>query len=186
MATQRGVGMLEFLVALLIFSTGMMGLLSAQLVGKKTIFEASQRSVAITLARDMVERMRANPGQLAAYQVEGIGGEANQQQPPVADCHASFCNPAQLAAFDLWQWESLLRGASEQDAAGKVGGLLSPRACISSSGGAVEVTLSWRGVLADGPASTNSCGDEGMGEVSPPDGEAVRHQLTLATFVVKR
>ncbi len=36
----RGIGMLEFLIALLIFSMGMMGLLSAQLAGKKAGYEA--------------------------------------------------------------------------------------------------------------------------------------------------
>ena len=52
---QRGVGMLEFLVALMIFSMGITGLLSAQLVAKKTIIEAGQRSMAIALARDILE-----------------------------------------------------------------------------------------------------------------------------------
>ena len=39
----RGVGMLEFLVALLIFSTAMMGLMSTQLAGKRANFEASEK-----------------------------------------------------------------------------------------------------------------------------------------------
>ena len=41
---ESGMGMLEYLLALLIFSTGMMGLMSAQLVAKKVVHEASQRS----------------------------------------------------------------------------------------------------------------------------------------------
>lgn len=187
--TQRGVGMLEFLVALLIFSTGMMGLLAAQLVGKKTSFEASQRSVAISLARDIVERMRANPAALAAYRADGIGDKSSQQPPPVTDCNRALCGADQLAAFDLWQWETLLLGASERDARGNAGGLLSPRACISTSGGEVEVTISWRAVLSDGPASQSRCGDDSTGD-ELPEGEqyqaAARQQLTLSTFVASR
>ncbi|RLA48698.1 MAG: hypothetical protein DRQ98_14465, partial [Gammaproteobacteria bacterium] len=49
---QKGVGLLEVLIALLIFTTGMMGLLSTQLAGKKAGYEATQRSIATALARD--------------------------------------------------------------------------------------------------------------------------------------
>jgi len=189
-AQQGGVGMLEFLVALLIFSSGMMGLLGAQLVGKKASFEASQRSVAVTLARDIVERMRVNPGQLDAYQVNGLGAESNQPQSPGADCDASVCSVAELAAFDIWQWGSLLRGASEQGAKGNAGGLLVPRACITSSHRQVTVTISWRAVLSDGPVLADRCSDESSDEsgdeVLPDTGPIVRQQLTLSTFVARR
>ena len=57
---QRGVGMLEFLLALLIFCVGMMGLMSAQLAGKRAGFEASHRSTATALAA-----ARITPDQLA-------------------------------------------------------------------------------------------------------------------------
>ena len=41
-----GVGMLEFMIALLIFSTAIAGLLSVQLAAKKAAHEAARRSVA--------------------------------------------------------------------------------------------------------------------------------------------
>lgn len=171
-----GVGMLEFLVALLIFSVGMMGLLSAQLVGKKANFEASQRSVATTLVRDILERMRANPGEIAGYQVTGVGDKANRLPRPAADCDIAVCTAQELARFDIWQWESLLLGYSEQDSAGYAGGLLTPRACISSNGGAVDVTISWRGVMSVEPAVQKDCGTG----ISMPE----LRQLTVSTFMV--
>jgi type IV pilus assembly protein PilV len=181
-----GVGMLEFLVALMIFSMGMMGLLSAQLVGKKANFEASQRSVATALARDVLERMRANPGQIPAYQVAGAGDAGNRLPRPDADCDITVCTAQELAAFDLWQWESLLVGDSEQDSVGSVGGLLTPHACIASDGGEVDVTISWRGVMTVGPAVTNDCkGDvdiESRPEDTPGD-TSQRHQVTVSTFI---
>lgn len=173
-----GAGMLEFLVALLVFSVGMMGLLSAQLAGKKASFEASQRSVATTLVRDILERMRANPGQISGYQVNGVGGENKRLPRPAVDCDVEACEAEELATFDIWQWESLLLGYSEQDSTGYVGGLLAPRACIASNGGAVKVTLTWRGVMPVEPAVQAGCG-------SGSEASQRRHVI-VSTFLVGR
>ena len=178
----RGAGMMEFLVALLIFSVGMMALLSAQLVGKKALFEASQRSTATALVRDILERMRANPGQVLAYQASGIGDVANRLPRPEIDCGITACSAQQLAAFDLWQWESLLLGHAERDSTGYVGGLLTPRACIGGSGRDVEVTISWRGLLAVSPAAESDCGVDAEDEDDEHDAPQ-RHQLTVSTFL---
>jgi type IV pilus assembly protein PilV len=181
----RGVGMFEFLLALLILSIGMMGLLAAQLAGKRAGFEASQRSSATALARDILERMRANPGQLDAYQIAGAGVAAGRLPPPDADCDAALCTAAQLAVFDVWQWESLLVGESEQVGGDSVGGLFSPRGCISRAGGAVTVTISWRSFAPEGPAATSDCG-ENAGPGAPQDAgieETRRHHLAIATYI---
>jgi type IV pilus assembly protein PilV len=186
--TCRGVGMTEFLIALLIFSVGMMSLLSAQLVGKKAVFEAGQRSIATAMVRDILERISANPEQVAAYRVSGIGDEANRLPMPDVDCIVMACSAQQLAAFDLWQWEAMLLGHAEQDTAGYAGGLLTPRACITGSGSTVAVTLSWRSLLIASPPVETSCdinleeqqqsGEEGqLGELPR------RHQLTVSTVL---
>ncbi|MCB1706342.1 MAG: type IV pilus modification protein PilV [Halioglobus sp.] len=176
--TQRGVGMLEFLVALMIFSMGMMGLLTAQLVGKKTIIEASQRSTAIALAQDVLERMRANPGQLPAYRVVAAGDDANPLPRPDVDCDVSQCTTAELAAFDLWQWESHLMGSAERDALGYTGGLLAPRGCIASVAGHVDISVSWRSVMATDAMPAEDCFDA----VDTPH----RHVITLSSFIAGR
>ena len=189
--TQSGVGMLEFLVALLIFSVGMIGLMSAQLAGKKASFDASQRSNATALVRDIVERMRANPGQAMAYQVVGAGDEGSRLPPPDADCGVTDCGAEQLAAFDLWQWESLLVGESARDAAGNAGGLVAPRACIRSADGAVDVVVSWQGVtravMSAQPAEPTVC-DIGIEDISQEEADeaSLRHWLTVSTFIARR
>ncbi len=142
-SAERGLGMLEYLLALLIFSTGMMGLMSAQLVAKKVGYEASQRSTATALGRDIVERMRTNSGQLEAYRALAIGDTTQLLPLPNANCDISTCTALQLAAFDLWQWESNLLGLSGQRNGASSGGLVSPRACISTDGGEVAVAISW-------------------------------------------
>ena len=185
--TYVGVGMLEFLIALLVFSMGMVSLIAAQVTGKKTIFEASQHSVATALARDILERMRANPSQLVAYQIAGLPDENHRLVRPDTDCDVTVCTTEQLAAFDLWQWQAQLLGHSEQDSVGNVGGLLEPQACITSDGGDVDVTISWRGVMTVEPSTQTGCGVAVDGESESEEGEGEapqRNRLTVSTFIV--
>lgn len=191
MCAYSGVGMLEFMVALLIFSVGMIGLMSVQLTGKKASFDASQRSTATALVRDIVERMRANPGQAMAYQVVGAGDEGSRLPRPDADCDATDCSAEQLATFDLWQWESQLVGESAQDAVGNAGGLVAPRACIRCADGEVDVVVSWqavtRAVSTVEPLTPAAC-DE-VTEDAPVEetgDKPQRHRLTVSTFIARR
>lgn len=183
---QRGIGMLEFLLALFIFSIGMMGLLSAQLAGKKAGYDATQRSVATALARDILERVRANPGQIANYRVAAAGDLDPPMPPPGIDCDTTVCTPVQLAAFDLWQWESLLLGAAEQDSLGFAGGLVSPRACISSDGGEVVVAITWLGLTAATAPTASVCGGDGNDAGGDDTDSFTRRQLSMATFIQAR
>jgi len=186
---QTGVGMLELLIALLILSLGMMGLLAAQLAGKRASYEASQRSVATALARDIIERMRANPAQLESYRATNIGDEAHRALSPHTDCNASACSAAQLAVFDLWQWESLLRGESEVVSGGYVGGLFAPRACIAADNGAVAISINWLSASAGESVAGNppaDCYDGSAESTTAATGGRQRNQLTLRTSIGAR
>jgi type IV pilus assembly protein PilV len=176
--------MLEFLVALLIFSVGMMGLISAQLVGKRAGFEAAQRSVATVLARDILERIRANPGQVAAYRNASIGDADHRLSAPSTDCDAADCSAAQLAEFDLWQWEALLLGENEQGVDGGSAGLVAPRACITTEGGHVVVAISWRGAANAVEMPQSACAEPGEDSPAGADGVMTqRRRLVLSTFI---
>lgn len=185
---QGGVGMLEFMLALMIFSTGVMGLLSVQLAGMKASHEAGQRSVATALARDILERIQANPFNAPAYAVQALGAAARPLSAPGADCDTVGCSPAQLAAFDLWQWESLLLGAAARHHGSGAGGLRRPLACITHQVGVVDVVISWQGGSSAMPSSASSCSiagpgpHEGAGDMEHED-NLVRHQLRLSTYV---
>ena len=176
----RGIGMLEFLIALLIFSTGMMGLLAAQLAGKSVGYDANQRSVATALARDILERMRANPRHIGSYTIRDIGDAKRRLPKPAADCNALHCSAKQLAAFDLWQWESLLVGESERYEGSNVGGLLLPRACITSDGGVVSIAITWLGTGTGGIVPVADCDRD----ADPEENRTQRrHQLAISTFI---
>jgi type IV pilus assembly protein PilV len=189
-SAERGLGMLEYLLALLIFSTGMMGLMSAQLVAKKVGYEASQRSTATALGRDIVERMRTNSGQLEAYRALAIGDTTQLLPLPDVSCDISTCTVLQLAAFDLWQWESNLLGLSGQRNFASSGGLVSPRACISTDGGEVAVTISWLVSSVVQRPTPSTCGADDIGSEATPsesnDDTLQRRQLMISTYIGRR
>lgn len=176
----QGLGMVEFLVALLVFSSAMMGLMSAQLAGSRASVESTQRAAAIALVRDMIERIRSNSGQLNAYSLTYTGGAAGRLAQPENDCDSGDCSPSQLAAFDLWQWQQRLLDGAEQAPEHPGGLLLSPRACIFQANGVARVVVSWLStspVPNTGlPFCTGSSGEEGAAP-------SLRQQFTLSTFV---
>jgi type IV pilus assembly protein PilV len=182
---QCGVGMLEFLIALMIFSTAVMGLLSVQLASMKAVHEANQRSVATALARDILERIQANPINAGAYVARNVGDPGRPVPVPVTDCDDADCSTAQLAAFDLWQWQTLLLGAAVKHLALNVGGLRSPLACISHQQGVVGVVISWRGGSSARQSPALDCMGSGPSADVAREGEnnAGRHHLQLATYV---
>ena len=64
---QSGLGMIEILVALLILSIGLLGLAAMQVTSTKMTVQAQQKTQAILLAQDMIERVRANRDNAGAY-----------------------------------------------------------------------------------------------------------------------
>jgi type IV pilus modification protein PilV len=100
---QRGAGLVEVAIALLVLAIGALGLGSLQIAAKRMGFEAIQRTEAAALASDLLARLRANPLALPAYASTGIGEASGAQLPPPgADCDRGGCAPAAWAAWDLW------------------------------------------------------------------------------------
>ena len=64
---QRGVGMIEVVIALLIFSIGVLGFAALQMTALTQSNDANHRTIAVLIAQDAVERMQANPGEQATY-----------------------------------------------------------------------------------------------------------------------
>ena len=186
---QRGVGMIEVMVALLVFSTAMTGMLATQLAGKQSASEALQRSTATLLAQDMLERIRSNPGQVQSYVSAGLGGAGNPLPIPERDCSQEDCSPGQLARYDLWHWESLLTGLTEALGSHRVGGLASPRACISHRAGTVTLSLNWLGTGASVSGGEVVCaiGTPGLyDDPAHPAGNNLRRRVLTVATVIER
>lgn len=179
---QRGVGLIEVLIAMLIVSIGAAGLLSMQVSGKRIGYDALQRSSATSLVRDIIERMRVNPTAVADY-AKTVGGTSISSEPS-PNCLTATCTPAQMAAHDLWEWERALDGAAEYIAnAGSetlAGGLVAPRGCITNNNGVVTITLAWRGYQSISNPTANDCGTtQGL----YGDNDDQRQIISITTFI---
>lgn len=108
-----GFSLIEVLVALVILSVGMLGVLTLQVKGLQFSQSARVTTNAILAASDMADRIRANPTAGAAYAVELDGGltQPEQQcgdlpaQPLPVD---ASCTATELAEFDIWLWKEAL------------------------------------------------------------------------------
>ena len=185
--SQRGVGLVEILIAILVFTVGMVGMVSMQLGAKRATYEAEQRSLATGIARDIIERMRSNPANLDSYVVDTIGDPNDPAVLPSPNCNLTNCSPAQLAVHDLAEWEVQLQGGSEILAGANAGGLVEPRACITHVDGLVTVAIAWLGIqAADNPAAS-TCGNDVTGLYDDPDGAVGnnlrRRLLVVSTFI---
>ncbi len=89
-AAQRGVGMIEVLVALVVLAIGLLATATLQNVAMRENNGAYLRSQATVLAYDIADRMRANRDNAGDYQI-ALGDE-----PP--------SSPSTRAGADLQEW----------------------------------------------------------------------------------
>lgn len=175
-----GSTLIEVLIGILILTVGILGMAAMQLSAKRIGFDAMQRSIATSLAHDIFERMRSNPQGLSQYVVNHLGAGSVEPSP---NCISAPCNVAQLAAYDLWQWEQSLIGEQEQSVSGSpVGGLVNPRACITHNNGLMTVAIVWKGFQAVGGSKLSECG-KAIGLYGELDAE---RQVVYFTSVILR
>ena len=101
---QRGVSLIEVLMAVLIFTIGLIGLASLMMMAARSNHAACQRTQVTFLADGMADRMRANP--LGVWR-----GSYNGKDYPVpgsTNCERAACTPASLATRDRQVWSNLL------------------------------------------------------------------------------
>lgn len=101
---QKGVGLVEVLVALLLLAIGVLGYSALQLRANSAAIEANDRTVAINIARDLAERMRINRTAFEEYKT------AINTKSPSTGCYATQsttykpnCNETKMAQFDAWE-----------------------------------------------------------------------------------
>lgn len=176
-AAQKGVGLIEVAIALLVVSVGTLGLAGLQITAKRMGYEAIQRTEAAALAMDLFERIRANRSALPAYSVAALGTAAGAPLPdPLSYCDRQRCSPDELAFWDLWQWERALEGVA---VTGSAGGLLRPGACVQVNERLVTLQINWQGfrALEAGPAGA------GCGVTPAAAGPEDRNWLRMTSWV---
>ncbi|MCO8041196.1 type IV pilus modification protein PilV [Acinetobacter bohemicus] len=97
---QRGMGLVEVLVALFVLAIGVLGFIALQYRAVEATEESSARIQAINLGRDLAERMRVNRGAENVYTYHlNTGGK---QIDRAKNCFtATNCTSADFADFDV-------------------------------------------------------------------------------------
>jgi type IV pilus assembly protein PilV len=163
---QLGFSLIELLIALIVFSVGLLAVAGLQTVSKQANFEALQRTAGSQIAYGLLEDMRVNGDAIDSYLAAGEVGGGSRGGEPAPNCiGVSECNAAQKAAHDLWFWEQMLDGNLEMSDNAGAGGLVLPTLCIAgpAGGGAgiYTVTIAWRGTASMNNANASACGTAG-------------------------
>lgn len=102
---QSGLGLIEILVTVLVLGIGILGVASTQIVSLQMNSQSQNRSQAVLLAEDILDRIRANPDNPGAYAL----AEGNAQGADNGACDTSFVPAnATVAANDIAAWENNL------------------------------------------------------------------------------
>lgn len=183
---QHGFSLIELLVAMVIFTIGLISIAGLQMVAKKSNYEGLQRTTASHIAYGLLEEMRTNGDGIGTYLAAPDLGGGQFASMPVSDCNdpGAPCSATQKATHDLWFWEQILDGEQEVGGAGATGGVLTPTLCIDGpaggSAGMYEIAIAWRGAISLDNADLDDCG-AGTGKYG--DGDAYRRVLQVSTFI---
>jgi len=165
---QQGMSFLEVIIGVVILVTGILGAVAMQATAKQGSFDAMQRSLASSLAQDIVARMRANAPlinpnlTLSTYARDDYGTELDAAGDR---CNAApGCNSVAMMANDMYEWELALMGGDVTLDNKNVGGLVGAAACISQSvvdSNEYTVIVSWQAKSATADSANNTCGTSG-------------------------
>jgi type IV pilus assembly protein PilV len=108
---QYGVGLIEVLTSLLILSIGILGVITLQSRTLQFSQGALYESRATILAGDIMDRIRANPGQASNYAIN-----LTAPTPTASTCYGAVvdCSPAQLANYDRASWRQTVAAVLPQ------------------------------------------------------------------------
>lgn len=181
----HGFSLLEMLIALLVFSIGLLAIAGLQTVSKQANFEALQRTAASQIAFGLLEDMRINGDAMAVYLAAGELGNGSRGAEPAPNCKgAAECNAMQKAAHDLWFWEQVLDGNLEMIGNAGGGGLVLPTLCVEGPVGGVagvyRVTVAWRGSASLSNNSNSLCGAAGG---NYGDNNEFRRIMQIPTYI---
>jgi len=157
---QAGATLLEVMVTIVILAFGLLGLAGLQMKTRTIELESYQRSQAMIILNDMVNRFHMSRANAAGYVSDTVVGEGDVEQ----------CTGKTGAAFDLSEWGNELRGAGESLGGTNVGAMIGARGCITQiqapntaagtcAPGIYEITVTWQGMFKTAP-SFNGCAQE--------------------------
>jgi type IV pilus assembly protein PilV len=196
--TQAGFTLIEILVALLILLVGLLGMVGLQAKGQQAEMESYQRTQALVLLQDMINRISANrldARNLNYVTTSAVGGGGN----------LTDCSGKSGAALDLCEWGNMLDGAAEATSIANcsssngtscIGAMIGARGCVGydatteftdSTGatlagtGIYTISIAWLGLIATvSPPAALTCGQNQY--VSEAQRRVVTSQIRIAAL----
>ncbi|AQA17925.1 type IV pilus modification protein PilV [Halioglobus japonicus] len=188
---QQGMTLIEALIAAVILAIGILGIVSLLGVSKVAQHDTVQRTRAVSLADDLLERIRRNPEGVAEYTAHNpLNGSSGPAM--VTNCATTSCTAEDLAKFDLDNWESLLAGSAvtapdPNGDASSTAVLRDVAACVNftadtgkTNTGIIDIVIQWRGISETFDAATGDtiCGTDFANEDKP-----YRRQVVISSFI---
>jgi len=99
---QRAFTLVEVMVAMVIFSVGLLGLAGMQSLGMTSNQTAYLRTIAMQQAYNMSDRMRSNSIGVTAGNYDAIAGTLALG----TNCLTTTCAPTQIRDFDHYEWNT--------------------------------------------------------------------------------
>jgi len=145
-SAQRGITLVESLVALVVLSVGMLGIAGLYISSLKAGRSALVRTQAVALATDIADRIRANRAGLGGYNTASYA-----DAPAIKTaCLGGDCTPAVLAEDDLGRWQAMIQLLMPSDAKGTV----AFEDVAAPAPDRYTITISWR---ESGDTSDSTC-----------------------------
>lgn len=190
MRNVRGYTLIEVLVSLVVLAVGLLGLAGLHTRVSVAEMESYQRSQALTLVQDMVDRLTANSSQLRADINHGTALTTYKTTLNTTDVGAAVqtCSGSG-AAFDLCEWGNAIAGAAEKSGGTSVGTLTNGRGCIRQPDATdpylYMVAVTWQGRIdSKAPPSSVDCGSAGTGTANYTS-ETKRRAVAVTVRVTK-
>lgn len=144
-----GFTLLEVMVAMVIFSVGMLGLAGIQAISLKNNNTAYMRTIAMQFSYNMADLIRSSTdfdGVVeSAFDPVTTGIAGTEPTACIVDNNTTECTTAEMAAFDIYHWKKRLAGKY---------GLPSGRGKVTKSGDVFEIIIMWdedrTGVIGEG------------------------------------
>ena len=111
-STQKGIGLIEVMVALLLLTVAVLGYTALQGQAIKSTNEAYERTQSLVMMRTIAEKIRANPSGIETYESELNASTANSA--PNKKCGlngqtvTTFCTPEEVAEAESYLFKTEL------------------------------------------------------------------------------
>lgn len=138
---QRGITLLESLVAIVITALGILGVLGVQMRTLADTQTAVRRAQAIRLIEDLGERMKVSPNALLSIKDYESGFSKKGSELTASNCGSTTCTPAEQAGYDLKQWKTTVEASLP---AGQASIFLAPGETADTNRRQLGVIIAWR------------------------------------------